>query len=260
MNKILLIVCCLSCGIFSTTFSICAIGGENHKFAVTLTLPTGEPVQSTKYPLVTETKLAEFIANGEIEGSFAMVRPENKCLSYWHTAWGGENPKGRALERCNARVHKFLTNYTTKTKNKCKCVIVIENQNLLREGLLKYRLKRTVIKIYLKKKNVELNTVRGFLEYEKSQLENQNVRIFNEDLKEVCRGHMNFSLKDAPFDLLCLRGSKRLSGTVTIKRGALIKAHAIGSAILNDGSVFAFITRLNDQEIIDKYPNFPVIE
>jgi len=147
-------------------------------------------------------------------------------------------------------------NYPQPLMQSCGCKTVIENMRVVDELPLLNDKYRSTVKLYIKSPSGKIKTQRGFIEYEADELTQQDARILNQNNEEVCRGSLTFSLGDGSFDLSCFNGAIKARGIIELA-GLFSKKHAVGSAVLDDGDVFAFVSGLNDGEIEDKYPGFP---
>ena len=222
--------------------------------------PDGQNVEANSFPLIEKRqKLQSALYDGQMNGSFGLAMSGGICVTNYSWAWGGDDPVSRSLSGCDRTLGKILLDYPKKIQSKCSCVSVIKDDNIARLDILKYPFYKQIIKLYIKQKSGSLETVRGFLEFETPALSKQKIRILNAENSEVCAGEMELSTGDGSFNLICPSfGEAYLAaGIATIKAGIFTKTHSTGSALLSDGSVFAFITSLTDKEITEKYPNFP---
>lgn len=230
-------------------------------WATDLKKSDGQTVDSKSFPFIKKRQnLQNYLENGEDRGSFGLAVSGRICLTSYSLSWGGVDPVSRSIDRCNKRLERNLVDYPKKVLSNCSCVSVIKDFDVVRGDILDYPYYKGILKIYVKSKAGKLETVRGFLEFEKPGLSEQKIRVFNGKNQEVCKGEMEFSIGDGSFNLSCFGESFKAAGISTVKTGLFTKTHSIGSALLSNGSVFAFITTFTDEEIAEEYPNFPSTE
>jgi hypothetical protein len=230
-------------------------------WATNLKTSDGQTVESKSFPFIKKRQsLQNYLQNGYHRGSFGLAVSGRVCLTTWFSSWGSGDPVSRSIDKCNKRLEQNLVDYPQKVRSNCSCVSVIKDFDVVRDDILDYPYYKGIIKIFIKSKAEKLETVRGFLEFEKLGLSKQKVRFFNGENQEVCKGEMEFSTGDGSFNLDCFGESLKASGIATVKTGVFTKTHSIGSGLLSNGSVFAFITTFTDREIVEKYPNYPLVE
>ena len=215
----------------------------------------GTEVLANDYPLMDLHRNLPASLN-YLDRAYGLASTPPNCPSYYAANWGGYRPESRALDSCSIGLIDILRDYDDDTKKKCECVIVLKDRNIKREDILKRKNKLATVKLFTKGKDGSLKTVRGFLEYERDALVGQKSRILNRNFEEICHGEMTFSIGEGGFDLSCYEGNVRAKGVLSIS-SFFKKIHAVGSGALDTGEVFAFVTRLNDDQIDFQYPNFP---
>ena len=81
---------------------------------------------------------------------------------------------------------------------------MIYNSEIGRKDILDYPFYKSILKIFVKSKGGKLDTMRGFLEFERQDLTEQKVTVFNSKNQEVCTSanFLIFTIEDRDF-LLC---------------------------------------------------------
>ncbi len=248
---------------FAASFSSIAIfacmlvvGEASPAQAQTLTLDNGDTLPAKTLPYFAKRpKLLGHLRKAE-KVSFAVSKAPVPCPSLYYTAWGGASPESRSLKNCNANMAKTLTDYPSGVLQKCACKNAVVGKKIVDEDSVLNDKFYSIVKLYIKNASGELTTQRGFLEYEAPKLVVQSSRLLNQEFKEICKGSIEPSMGDGGFELNCFGGAMKASGLMAIS-GLFSKRHSVGSAVLESGEVFAFITDLNDEEIEDNYPGFP---
>jgi hypothetical protein len=221
-----------------------------------LITPNGKNVSANNYPfLANRPKVRGYLNHGDTH-PIALATTLKNCPSYSYTAWSGQEPHRRSVYKCNSKIDRLLQDYPSAIKNRCRCFNVIEDMKVLNETPLMNGKFRVILKLFMKDSLEKITTERGFLEYEKDELTKQNVKILNAEGSEVCTGSINFSLGPGGFELWCFGGSVEVRGIAEVSV-IFSKKHAVGSAVTDNGDVFAFISGLSDSEISNEYPGFP---
>ena len=232
------------------------LGISGTSIAQELKLPSGKIVAAENFPyLAKRPNPVGFLKKGQGQ-AIALAVSKPPCPSYSFTGWGGSDPYSRSVAKCNAYVEKELIDYPAEIVKKCKCSNAVLDMRVIDETTLQNNNFYAILKVYIKNRLGKITTQRGFLEYEIDDLVKQDGRLINLNFEELCKGSLTFSLGDGSFDLNCFGGSIKARGIVEIV-GLFSKKHAVGSAVLDNGEVFAFISGLNNEEIEDRYPGFP---
>ena len=221
----------------------------------TLVRQDGSEVRINDLPLVGQHEKLSCYLHDHGHKHLGLAATPLNCPSMYAINWGGSHPDLLARQRCSGAVRKMLADYDSNIFTQCDCVIVLRGRTILRDDIFYRPNKLAPIKFYIKPKNGKVEENRGFLEYERDALVPQKSRILNTKFEELCKGEMNFSLGEGSFDLDCFDGSTKAKGVLAMN-GMFSKLHARGSGVFDTGEVFAFITRLNDREIRQQYPDF----
>ncbi len=242
-----------------TTIAVLMLVNDKPGGAQELQLSNGQFVSPESFPfLAKRPKAIGYLAKGQ-HMPFALAIPPAPCPTMYSSAWGGSAPHTRAINRCTANVSSALVDYPEELRRKCTCSNAIVDLKVIDDSRLNNDKFFSIVKLYIKNKSGQVSTQSGFLEYEVPELVKQKARLVNQDMEEVCTGSLTLSLGDGGFDLSCFGGSMDVRGIATLY-GLFSKKHSVGSAVLDTGEVFAFVTGLNDAEIKDRYPKFPDIE
>jgi len=221
-----------------------------------LITPNGKKVSANNYPfLANRPNVRGYLNHGDTR-PIALATTLKNCPTNSYTAWGGQKPHRRSVYKCNSKMDSLLHDYPSPIKNRCRCFNVIKDMRVLNETPLMNDKFRSIMKLFMKDSSGKIETERGFLEYEKDELTEQNVKLLNAEGSEVCTGSVNFSLGPGGFELRCFEGSVKMRGIAEVS-GIFSKKHAVGSAVTDSGGVFAFISGLSDSEISKEYPGFP---
>jgi hypothetical protein len=178
------------------------------------------------------------------------------CPSYSYTSWRGDDPN-RSLEKCNDYIRKELINYHPSVVSRCLCKIAVKNMTIVEESLLMPKRRWSILKLFHKKIDGTVTTERGFLEYDRAELIDQEIKILNKKNATVCSSKVRFSiLGKNKIQISCFGGTLKLKGKVWLEKSFSMGVYAVGSATTSEGSGIAFISGLSDSEIENNHPEF----
>lgn len=231
-----------------------------------LRTPDGAQVDAANLPYFQDRPnvigFLEKIVASKREGAMALAVSPPFCPSYSWTAWGGDDPVGRASQKCQAKLDSLLdvADWPVAARLACKCRLAIRNMTVLDPAVLQSPDRYTPVKLFTKQADGKTLKRDGILKYEKTELVKQDFALFNIGRTKICSGQLEFKIGAlGKFSGTCFGKRPIRDGGVMVgcASGVFCTRHIVGNMKMGSGALVGFASGLSAAEIAEKYPDLP---
>jgi hypothetical protein len=188
--------------------------------------------------------------------NFEFSRPKNP-LCPLNSSW---DRKGKSEGRCTSFVKERFPGIDQYIDGGCDCEVVftVGRELLLPVDRFSSELKHSPVSILLEKPNGKRDYIRGIVETESATPTNQDVTLFNNKGKEVCKGSQHIKANDdGEFQLQCFGGVQKVVGLTSMRTSVIDgRRYTYGSGLFENKTRFVFVTRYTTEGVKKAYPDF----